>query len=116
MDSNIPVMLVGNKCDLREVRAASTDNGVGFSKNESLLLIETSALDSTNVTECFFQIITDIVHPIIKGDTHQDRTVGDALPPPGRMLSSMPQRKRPVVDKRRDCFFTTLEGGEKNLC
>jgi small GTP-binding protein len=66
-DSNIVVMLVGNKCDLQELRAVATDEGVGFAKTESLLFIETSALDATNVQESFKRLITEVVHKLSKG-------------------------------------------------
>jgi small GTP-binding protein len=67
-DPNIVVMLVGNKCDLHEQRAVSTDEGVGFAKTESLLFIETSAREATNVQESFTQLITEIVRRLSKTD------------------------------------------------
>jgi small GTP-binding protein len=67
-DSNIVVMLVGNKCDLQELRAASTDEGVGFAKTESLLFIETSALDATNVQESFKGLISEIIRKLSPTD------------------------------------------------
>lgn len=77
-DQNIVVMLVGNKCDLKELRAVSTDEGLGFAKSENLLFIETSALDATNVPESFTQLITEIVHKlssnIAKDDKEEDKT------------------------------------------
>ena len=65
-DSNIVVMLVGNKCDLQELRAVSKEEGIGFSKSENLLFIETSARDATNVQESFTTLITEIVHRLSK--------------------------------------------------
>jgi GTPase SAR1 family protein len=59
-------MLVGNKCDLHDARVVSTEEGIGFAKTQNLLFIETSALDSTNVQQCFTQLITEIVHQISK--------------------------------------------------
>ncbi|OAE18541.1 hypothetical protein AXG93_2206s1010 [Marchantia polymorpha subsp. ruderalis] len=59
-DSNIVVMLVGNKSDLRHLRAVSTDDGQNFSEKESLFFMETSALESTNVENAFKQILTQI--------------------------------------------------------
>ena len=67
-DSNIVVMLVGNKCDLAENRAVSTDEGMGMAKQENLLFIETSALNATNVQESFSQLITEIVHRLSSND------------------------------------------------
>merc|ERR1719331_1402575 len=48
-DSNIVMMLVGNKSDLRHLRAVSTDDASSFAEKEGLSFIETSALESTNV-------------------------------------------------------------------
>ena len=73
-DSNIVVMLVGNKCDLQELRAVSKEEGTGFAQSENLLFIETSARDATNVQESFTTLITEIVHNLTK----QNLAAGDA--------------------------------------
>lgn len=54
------VMLIGNKCDLKELRAISTEEGIEFAKSENLLFIETSAQESLNVDEAFLTLITEI--------------------------------------------------------
>eukprot|EP00096_Caligus_rogercresseyi_P015550 TRINITY_DN79_c0_g1_i10.p1 TRINITY_DN79_c0_g1~~TRINITY_DN79_c0_g1_i10.p1 ORF type:complete len:217 (-),score=49.71 TRINITY_DN79_c0_g1_i10:515-1165(-) len=59
-DSNIVIMLVGNKCDLRHLRAVPTDEAKQFAEQNSLSFIETSALDSTNVETAFHNILTEI--------------------------------------------------------
>jgi small GTP-binding protein len=67
-DNNIVVMLVGNKCDLQEQRAVSSEEGISFAKSEGLLFIETSAMESTNVQEAFTRLIAEIVHRLSKTD------------------------------------------------
>ena len=57
-DSNIVIMLVGNKCDLRHLRAVPTDEAKAYSEKNTLSFIETSALDSTNVEAAFHNILT----------------------------------------------------------
>ena len=57
-DSNIVIMLVGNKSDLRHLRAVPTDEARGFAEQNNLSFIETSALDSTNVETAFHNILT----------------------------------------------------------
>ena len=57
-DSNIVIMLVGNKCDLRHLRAVPTEDAKTFSEKNTLSFIETSALDSTNVETAFQNILT----------------------------------------------------------
>lgn len=57
-DQNIVIMLVGNKSDLRHLRAVLTDEAKAFAERNGLSFIETSALDSTNVDNAFQNILT----------------------------------------------------------
>uniref|UniRef100_A0A2K5X9A7 small monomeric GTPase n=1 Tax=Macaca fascicularis TaxID=9541 RepID=A0A2K5X9A7_MACFA len=57
-DSNIVIMLVGNKSDLRHLRAVPTDEARAFAEKNGLSFIETSALDSTNVEARFTPIVS----------------------------------------------------------
>jgi Ras-related protein Rab-11A len=59
-DANIVIMLVGNKCDLKHLRAVTTEDGSAFSANHGLSFIETSALDATNVEGAFRTILSEI--------------------------------------------------------
>ncbi|XP_049770944.1 ras-related protein Rab-11A isoform X3 [Schistocerca cancellata] len=59
-DQNIVIMLVGNKSDLRHLRAVPTDEAKMFAERNGLSFIETSALDSTNVETAFQNILTEI--------------------------------------------------------
>jgi small GTP-binding protein len=59
-ETNIVIMLVGNKSDLRHKRAVSTEDAMAFAERNNLAFIETSALDSTGVDEAFRQILTEI--------------------------------------------------------
>ncbi|CEG73879.1 Putative Ras-like protein Rab-11A [Rhizopus microsporus] len=59
-DSNIVIMLVGNKSDLRHLRAVPTEEAKQFASDNGLSFIETSALDATNVDQSFQQILTEI--------------------------------------------------------
>ncbi|XP_005801864.1 ras-related protein Rab-11A [Xiphophorus maculatus] len=61
-DSNIVIMLVGNKSDLRHLRAVPTDEARGFAEKNGLSFLETSALDSSNVELAFQTILTAIYH------------------------------------------------------
>jgi Ras family len=57
-DSNIVIMLVGNKSDLRHLRAVPTDEAKAFAAENGLSFIETSALDASNVELAFQNILT----------------------------------------------------------
>ncbi|KAL1299577.1 hypothetical protein HN51_044124 [Arachis hypogaea] len=59
-DANIIVMLVGNKADLRHLRAVSTEDATAFAERENIFFMETSALESMNVDNAFTQVLTQI--------------------------------------------------------
>jgi Ras-related protein Rab-11A len=46
-------MLVGNKSDLRHLRAVKAEDSAAFAQKNGMAFIETSALDSTNVELAF---------------------------------------------------------------
>jgi small GTP-binding protein len=60
-DRKIVVMLVGNKCDMSELRVISTEEGENFAKSQNMMFIETSAKESINVSESFTTLLTAIV-------------------------------------------------------
>jgi Ras-related protein Rab-11A len=53
-------MLVGNKVDLGHLRAVTIEEGQSLAKEHSLLFMETSALDATNVEESFHVVMEEI--------------------------------------------------------
>ncbi|KAN0075507.1 Ras family domain containing protein [Tylopilus felleus] len=59
-DLNNVIMLVGNKSDLKHLRAVPTEEAKNFATENELLFIETSALDASNVETAFQTILTDI--------------------------------------------------------
>ncbi|EPR59731.1 Ras-related protein Rab11 [Toxoplasma gondii TgCatPRC2] len=59
-DPNIVILLVGNKSDLKHLRAVSVEEATKFANREHLAFIETSALDATNVEQAFHQILAEI--------------------------------------------------------
>ncbi|CAL0302810.1 unnamed protein product [Lupinus luteus] len=59
-DSSIVRMLVGNKCDLENIREVSIEDGKSLAEAEGMFFIETSALDSTNVQTAFEIVIREI--------------------------------------------------------
>ncbi|KAG8003554.1 Ras-related protein Rab-11B, partial [Nibea albiflora] len=78
-DNNIVIMLVGNKSDLRHLRAVPTDEARAFAEKNTLSFIETSALDSTNVEEAFKNILTEI-YRIVSQKQISDRSGNDESP------------------------------------
>ncbi|KAJ8311573.1 hypothetical protein KUTeg_010928 [Tegillarca granosa] len=74
-DNNIVIMLVGNKSDLRHLRAVPTDEAKAFAEKNNLSFIETSALDSTNVETAFQNILTEIYKIVSQKQIHDTDTV-----------------------------------------
>ncbi|KAH0935197.1 hypothetical protein HID58_012314 [Brassica napus] len=59
-DASVVIMLVGNKADLRHLRAVPTEEARSFSERENMFFMETSALDATNVEQAFTHVLTQI--------------------------------------------------------
>ena len=97
-DANIVIMLVGNKCDLRHLRAVPTEEAKVYAgqppslslavivsssshlspEKNTLSFIETSALDSTNVETAFQNILTGIeTTPLTHTHRHTHTCCGD---------------------------------------
>ncbi len=60
-DTDIVIMMVGNKTDLKNQRELATEEAKKFSQKNNLLYIETSALDGSNIKEAFQQTITGML-------------------------------------------------------
>ncbi|MED6108624.1 Ras- protein RABA1f [Stylosanthes scabra] len=63
-DTNLVVMLVGNKADLRHLRAVPTDEAKEFAEREKIYFMETSALESLNVDSAFTEVLTEIYNVV----------------------------------------------------
>ncbi|XP_071691918.1 ras-related protein RABA1f-like [Rutidosis leptorrhynchoides] len=63
-DSNIVIMLVGNKADLRHLRAVSVEDAKAYAEKENTYFMETSALESLNVEDAFTEVLTQIYHVV----------------------------------------------------
>jgi len=84
-DQNIVVMLVGNKSDLRHLRAVPTEEATAFAERNQLSFIETSALDSTNVEKAFTNILTEIYRSVSTRQVPSDRV--QAINPGGNNIT-----------------------------
>lgn len=65
-DSNIVIMMTGNKSDLHHLRAVSEQDGQTLAEKEGLSFLETSALEALNIEKAFQTILTEIYHIISK--------------------------------------------------
>ncbi|XP_010542762.1 PREDICTED: ras-related protein RABA5d-like [Tarenaya hassleriana] len=71
-DTTVARMLVGNKCDLENIRAVSMEEGKALAEAEGLFFMETSALDSTNVKRAFEMVIRDIYSNVGRKQLNSD--------------------------------------------
>jgi len=90
-DSNIVIMLVGNKSDLRHLRAVPTEEARQFSEKNNLSFIETSALDSTNVELSFQNILTEIYRTVSRKNLGEDA--------PDNPVKTMPAEKLVILER-----------------
>ncbi|KAI7753334.1 hypothetical protein M8C21_029466 [Ambrosia artemisiifolia] len=65
-DANIVIMLIGNKTDLKHLRAVAVEDAQSFAEREGLSFIETSALEAVNVEKSFQTILGEIYRIISK--------------------------------------------------
>ncbi|CAH9101242.1 unnamed protein product [Cuscuta europaea] len=71
-DTTVARMLVGNKCDLNNIRAVSVEEGRSIAEAEGMFFMETSALDSTNVKQAFEIVIREIYNNVSRKVLNSD--------------------------------------------
>lgn len=79
-DSNIVIMLIGNKTDLKHLRSVATEDAQSFAEKEGLSFLETSALEAINVEKAFLVVLSEIYRVIGKKSV---AAPGEARPRPG---------------------------------
>jgi len=98
-DANIVIMLVGNKSDLRHLRAVPTEEAKQFASENNLSFIETSALDASNVELAFQNILTEIYRIVSQ-----------------KALDNGGESQNPISGGVNLEISKTAEGGEKKGC
>lgn len=59
--SQIPIILVGNKCDLEEERIVTEEEGREIAENNKMNFLEASGKNGTNVKETFYLLAEEII-------------------------------------------------------
>ncbi|KAF2296156.1 hypothetical protein GH714_036410 [Hevea brasiliensis] len=79
-DSNIVIIMAGNKSDLNHLRAVPTEDAQLLAEKESLAFLETSALEALNVEKAFQTILLDVYQIISKKALAQEAANSTGLP------------------------------------
>ncbi|KAL6516444.1 Ras-related protein RABA2a [Orobanche gracilis] len=87
-DSNIVIMMTGNKSDLHHLRVVTDQDGQNLAEKEGLSFLETSALEAHNIEKAFQTILTEIYHIISKKAlVAQEATAAAVVPGQGTTIS-----------------------------
>jgi len=76
---HVPMVLVGNKCDLEDERVISKDQGNQRAKNWNCSSIEASAKSKINVPEVFFSLVRQINEATAEKDKPKKKKKGCTL-------------------------------------
>lgn len=76
---NVNKIIVGNKCDLEEKRAVSTEEGQELANSLGVKFLETSAKNSSNVGEAFTAMAQEIKGKIVSTVKSQNRAKGEKI-------------------------------------
>lgn len=90
---DVPIVLVGNKCDLEGFREVSTKQGKELARKINCPFFEASAIGNTRVNDVFAAIVRDM-------DAHNPSSV----PGQGRAAAE-PVREPPTKEKKLFKFF-----------
>lgn len=87
-DSNIVIMMTGNKSDLNHLRAVAENDGQTLAEKEGLSFLETSALEAHNIEKAFQTILSEIYHIISKKAlAAQEAAASTAVPGQGTTIN-----------------------------
>merc|ERR1711976_983384 len=102
-DSNIVIMLVGNKSDLRHLRAVPTEEAKAYAERNGLSFIETSALDSTNVEQAFTNILTEIYRIVSQKQLESEPSKSSSGKPGNNVVDIKVPQSQIGKDKSKCC-------------
>jgi len=63
---DINIMIIGNKIDLNDTKAVTTEEAMTKAKTLGVALMEASALNSTNVKEAFYDLLREMYQDVRK--------------------------------------------------
>jgi len=67
--SKVPVVLVGNKCDLQDQRQVKVQEGADLAKRWGCPFFEASAKTKVNNEACFIELVRELRKHLAQGDS-----------------------------------------------
>ncbi|GMM33847.1 Ras family GTPase [Saccharomycopsis crataegensis] len=118
--TNVPMVLIGNKCDLSNERVLSPEDGINVSQQWGKVpFYETSARVKTNVEEAFTDVIRQImIREAMTSPTNDNHSI-PALPPlknNGNSGTNQASRANPPARPQNKKSMGNLKQKKKNKC
>ncbi|KAL5973489.1 Ras-related protein Rab2BV [Asimina triloba] len=101
-DSNIVILMAGNKSDLKHLRAVQEEDAHALAEKEGLSFLETSALEALNVEKAFQCILTEIYNIISKKALAAQEAAATSRPGVGTTINVADASNEP----KRTCCST----------
>lgn len=95
---NINLMMIGNKTDLKDKIVVNSEMSQERAMALGIPVMETSALDSTNVQEAFFQLLREM-YKSIKANAVEKKDTKDGVGNDGVTLNTQTR----IPDKKKSC-------------
>jgi Ras-related protein Rab-11A len=93
-DPDIPVVLIGNKNDLKEQREIERSNAENEAARHNLIFFETSAKTGENVQQAFFELINTIYQKQSKRERSEGKKKPDMSEYSGREIKDLKPKKK----------------------
>ncbi len=75
-ETNVSIMLVGNKCDLYHKRQVPREEAQAFANENGISYIEVSTLANINIDQLFLQLAEQVLHKLFSGKSTVESTHG----------------------------------------
>ena len=95
---NINLMMIGNKTDLKDKIVVNSEMSQERAMALGIPVMETSALDSTNVQEAFFQLLREM-YKSIKANAVEKKDTKDGVGNDGVTLNTQTR----IPDQKKSC-------------
>ena len=108
--SNIPIVLIGNKCDLADERELEPEEGIAVSKQwNKVPFYETSAMYKMNVDDAFIDVVRQILRKEVEQQQKQ-QVQTQKINEPEQKNQQTPIQNVPVQQKQQSQMSRPVTG------